>query len=170
MSEQLMSLAAPVLQGFLALALVLVAVMLVRVDRKLSALKSGRDGMAAATVELMAACAKAEAAVKALKDGESAAQSALDGKLQEARALAETLKFLSTTARAVAGDAATSPSRLPWKQSDRTDDPRSARPALIRDHAQPADSLPRSPKVRALSREPVESRDGGGRFDWSGLR
>lgn len=169
MSEQLMSLAAPILQGFLALALVLVAVMLVRVDRKLSALKSGRDGMAAATVELMGACAKAEAAVKALRESESAARSALDGQLDEARGLTETLKFLSTTARALATDAAAPAARLPWKQADRDSDDLPAR-----EMEQPADRLPRSPKVRALARElDRQSHDGvaaGGRFDWSGLR
>jgi hypothetical protein len=162
--SSLLSLATPLFQGFLALALVLVSIMLIRVDRKLSALKSGRDGMAAATVELLTACAKAEAAVKALKDGEGEARANLDARLDEARALGETLKFLSTTARAVAGDDGTS--RAPWKADDRRDTHPATRPA--RD-SQPSDALPRSAKVRELSRD-GDLPQRNDRFNWGGLR
>lgn len=157
MSQQLLQFAGPLLQGFLALALVLAAILLIKVDRKLSALRSGQDGMARTAAELAQACASAEAAVRALKTGEIEAREGLDARLEEARKLAETLKFLSTTARALNTEAESAAARLPWKDRQSSELP--ARPAQAE---VPLSALPRSSRTRDYD-------EAAGR-NWGGLR
>lgn len=157
MSQQLLQIAGPLLQGFLALALVLAALLLIKVDRKLSALRSGQDGMARTATELAQACANAQAAVRALKTGEIEAREGLDARLDEARKLAETLKFLSTTARALNAEADSAAARLPWKDRQDCDIP--ARPAQAET---PLSGLPRSSRTRDYD-------EAAGR-NWGGLR
>jgi Domain of unknown function (DUF6468) len=91
----------PAAQGLLAVSMLLVAVLCIRLDRKLDALRKGKDGVAKAAGELALAVEKAETSVRALKTVSEAAAADLQAQVEAARATAETLKFLSTTARAV---------------------------------------------------------------------
>lgn len=56
------------LEGALAVLLVVVAVLGWRLDRRLSALRSGADGVRTAVEELNAATARAETAIRLLQD------------------------------------------------------------------------------------------------------
>lgn len=100
--------AAPLVQAVLAGCMVLVAVLCIRLDRRLAALREGRDGVAATAAALAAAVARAEAAVLALKSATDGASEDLDRRnrelerqIGEARAAGEALGFLVTTARAL---------------------------------------------------------------------
>ena len=91
----------PAAQIFLAIALLLVAVMCVRLDAKLNALRKGKDGVAAAAERLLQAVARADAAIKSLRDHSDTATTALQQRIEEAQGVADGLKFLATTARAL---------------------------------------------------------------------
>lgn len=91
----------PAAQALLAVSMLLVAFLCIRLDRKLDALRKGKDGVAQAAGELAVAVEKAEASVRALKAVSEAAAADLQAQVEAARATAENLKFLSTTARAV---------------------------------------------------------------------
>jgi uncharacterized phage infection (PIP) family protein YhgE len=91
----------PAAQIFLAIALLLVAVLCLRLDAKLNALRKGKDGVAAAAGQLSQAVARADAAVKALRAHSEEATAALQQRIDEAQAIADGLKFLTTTARAL---------------------------------------------------------------------
>jgi hypothetical protein len=91
----------PIAQIILAVAMLAVAVLCIRLDRKITALREGKDGVAAAATELALAVGRAEASVAALKSVSEAAGEDLQRNIEEARAAAEALKFLVTTARAV---------------------------------------------------------------------
>lgn len=91
----------PIAQVILAVAMLVVALLCIRLDRKITALREGKDGVAAAAAELALAVGRAEASVAALKSASEAAGEDLQQRVEEARATAEALKFLITTARAV---------------------------------------------------------------------
>jgi hypothetical protein len=92
--------ATPLVQAILAACMVLVAVLCIRLDRRLSALRAGSDGVAATAAELAGAVARAEAAVLALKAATGQANAELERQIEDARAAGEALKFLTTAARA----------------------------------------------------------------------
>ncbi|GIU67441.1 DUF6468 domain-containing protein [Candidatus Phycosocius spiralis] len=100
----------PAAQIILAIAMLVVALLCIRLDRKITALREGKDGVAAAAKELALAVGRAEASVATLKASSQEAQTHLERGIQEARAAADTLKFLSSTARALEGKSA--PSRV----------------------------------------------------------
>ena len=127
----------PIAQVMLAVAMLGVAVLCIRLDRKITALREGKDGVAAAAAELALAVGRAEASVAALKSVSQAAGEDLQRSIEEARASAEALKFLVTTARAVevkpAPAAEPAPARhsrdLRWDEEELEDDFRLARRA-----------------------------------------
>ena len=91
----------PAAQIFLAIALLLVAVLCLRLDAKLDALRKGRDGVAATAAQLSQAVLQADAAIKALRAHSDEASAALQARIAEAQAVSDGLKFLATTARAL---------------------------------------------------------------------
>jgi hypothetical protein len=91
----------PFAQILLAVALLLVAIMCMRLDAKLNALRKGKDGVAAAAIELSTAVSRADVAIKALRAHSEEATSALQERINEAQSIADGLKFLTTTARAL---------------------------------------------------------------------
>ncbi len=91
------------------LLLVVVAVLGVRLDRRLRALRDGGDGVRAALTELTAAIARAEAAIAALQAARSAAP--------------------PPVAPPVSGGAPDMPTSQAWRRSVRTP----AASALVRD-------------------------------------
>jgi uncharacterized phage infection (PIP) family protein YhgE len=91
----------PAAQIFLAISLLLVAVLCMRLDAKLNALRSGKDGVAEAAGKLSQAVARADAAIKALRDHSEDATVSLQKRIDEAQAVSDGLKFLATTARAL---------------------------------------------------------------------
>ncbi len=78
-------------EALVAFVLVIAAVLAWRVDRRLSALRSGADGVAKAVAELVEATNRAQASIQSLRAASSDAGAELDAKLVEARALAESL-------------------------------------------------------------------------------
>lgn len=106
----------PIAQIILAVAMLAVAVLCIRLDRKITALREGKDGVAAAASELALAVGRAEASVAALKTVSEAAGEDLQRSVEEARATAEALKFLITTARAVEVKPAPAPEPAPSRQ------------------------------------------------------
>jgi len=62
-----------------------------RLDRKLSALRTGQDGVRAAAAELAQATAQAEAAVRAMRVGAQEAGRDLQARINDARATADRL-------------------------------------------------------------------------------
>jgi uncharacterized membrane protein YccC len=91
----------PVAQIALSLALLLVAILCLRLDAKLNALRKGKDGIAQTIGQLNAAVARADAAIKALREHSDASADTLQKQMQEAKAVADGLKFLTSTARAL---------------------------------------------------------------------
>lgn len=91
----------PAAQVFLAIALFLVAILCLRLDAKLNALRTGKDGVAAAAGKLSQAVARAEDAIKALREHSETATATLQHRIDEAQAVSDGLTFLSTTARAL---------------------------------------------------------------------
>lgn len=91
----------PGAQIFLAIALLLVAVLCLRLDAKLNALRNGKDGVAAAASELSRAVARADSAIKDLRAHSEAATASLQQRIDEAQAISDGLHFLATTARAL---------------------------------------------------------------------
>lgn len=63
-----------------------------RLDKRLTALRTGRDGMLAAAVELQQSVSQAEAAVGRLKQSADASGRDLQSKIDEARAVSGLLK------------------------------------------------------------------------------
>lgn len=91
----------PIAQILLAIALFLVAVMCMRLDAKLNALRKGKDGVAASAAQLLNAVTRADTAIKALRTHSEDATASLQARIDEAQAVADGLKFLTTTARAL---------------------------------------------------------------------
>ena len=106
----------PIAQIVLAVAMLAVAVLCIRLDRKITALREGKDGVAAAAAELALAVGRAEASVVALRSVSEAAGEDLQRSIEEARATAEALKFLVTTARAVEIKPVPAPEPAPVRQ------------------------------------------------------
>jgi hypothetical protein len=106
----------PIAQIILAIAMLAVAVLCIRLDRKITALREGKDGVAAAAKELALAVGRAEASVAGLRAVSEAAGEDLQRGIEEARAAAEALKFLVTTARAVDMKPAPAPEPAPARQ------------------------------------------------------
>lgn len=80
-----------VLEGVLALMLGACLFYFWRLDRKLSALRSGQDGIRAAASELVQATTQAEAAVKSLRVAAFDAGRDLQARINDARATADRL-------------------------------------------------------------------------------
>ncbi|MEN9856239.1 MAG: hypothetical protein RL186_1419 [Pseudomonadota bacterium] len=95
------SLVVPIAQIMLALALFWVALLCLRLDKKLTALRKGKDGVAQTSAQLSEVVSRAEAAIVALRQASSQASSELQARVDEARALYDGLRFLTTTARAL---------------------------------------------------------------------
>ena len=91
----------PAAQIFLAVALLLVAILCLRLDAKLNALRRGKDGVAEAASKLSQAVARADTAIKALRNHTEEATVSLQKRIDEAQAISDGLKFLSATARAL---------------------------------------------------------------------
>lgn len=79
------------LEGVLALLLALCLFYCWRLDRKLSALRSGQDGIRAAAAELHAAVAQADQAVKSMRLTAAEAGRDLQMQIEDARILANRL-------------------------------------------------------------------------------
>ena len=89
-------------EAALAIALVGVAVLLVRVDRRLSSLRMGADASLKAAADLAEAVSRAEAAIRAMKATTAETGVARQRQIAEARAATDELKFLATASRAPA--------------------------------------------------------------------
>lgn len=91
----------PAAQIALAIALFLVAILCLRLDGKLNAMRKGKDGVAQTIGQLNAAVTRADAAIKALRDHTELSTAALQKRIDEAQSVADGLKFLASTARAL---------------------------------------------------------------------
>ena len=91
----------PIAQIFLAFALLLVAILCLRLDAKLNALRKGSDGVAETAEKLAQAVTRAENAIKALREHSEDATLSLQKRIDEAHSVSDGLKFLATTARAL---------------------------------------------------------------------
>jgi hypothetical protein len=72
----------PAAQIILAIAMLVVAILCMRLDRKISALREGKDGVAAAAKELALAVGRAEASVSSLKAISQEASDTLESSIQ----------------------------------------------------------------------------------------
>lgn len=79
------------LEGMLAILLAACLFYFWRLDRKLSALRSGQDGVLAAAAELAQATAQAETAVRALRATAQDAGRDLQARINDARGTADRL-------------------------------------------------------------------------------
>lgn len=120
----------PAAQVFLGFALLLVAILCLRLDAKLNALRKGKDGVASAAAQLSKAVARADAAVKELRAYSEDATTSLQQRIDEAKAVSDGLTFLAKTARALEPKAT-------QVRDDRWDDDADFRPAR-RDPALPS--------------------------------
>jgi uncharacterized protein YoxC len=91
----------PIAQIILAFALFLVAILCLRLDGKLNAMRKGKDGVAKTISQLNAAVTRADAAIKALREHTDDSAAALQKRIDEAQSVADGLKFLASTARAL---------------------------------------------------------------------
>lgn len=89
-----MSLVGLTFEFAVSIVLVLVAVLCWRLDRRLTALKNGQDGVRQTVVELADATRRAEASVHDLRAASDDAGRALDAKITAARAIADELSLL----------------------------------------------------------------------------
>jgi hypothetical protein len=88
------SLLSPILEGLLALSLIGVAIMCWRMDRRLNALRSGRDEAISSAAGLLDAMTRAETAVRGLRATSTEVGTNLQTQIDEARALVEKLEAL----------------------------------------------------------------------------
>jgi hypothetical protein len=91
----------PVAQIALSVALVLVAILCLRLDAKLNAMRKGQDGIAQTIGQLNAAVLRADSAIKALREQSTMAEASLQKQIEEAQSISDGLKFLTSTARAL---------------------------------------------------------------------
>jgi hypothetical protein len=91
----------PIAQVTLAFALLLVAILCLRLDGKLNAMRKGNDGVAKTIGQLNAAVTRAEAAIKALRAHTDDGTAALQKRIDEAKSVGDSLTFLASTARAL---------------------------------------------------------------------
>lgn len=139
-----MTMASLIFEALVAVILVAATVSAWRVDRRLSALRAGNDGVVKAAGELMQAAAQAEAGVRALRAASAEAGEALDARVREARALAAELRILvdAGPSDAFAAPRARAPERVPERIAERVPEraserasERPARRAPVADHA-----------------------------------
>lgn len=102
----------PIAQIALSIALLLVAVLCLRLDAKLNALRKGNDGVAQTIVQLNEAVARADDAIKALRVLSEKADQSLEIKFSDARLAEQKLAFDTSMARALEP----APSRQPALQ------------------------------------------------------
>ena len=88
----------PILEGLLALSLIGVAIMCWRMDRRLNALRSGRDEAISSAAGLLDAMTRAETAVRGLRATSTEVGTNLQSQIDEARALVEKLEALKAAA------------------------------------------------------------------------
>lgn len=86
------SLVVPILEGLLALALAGVAIMCWRMDRRLDALRNGRDEAISSAAALLDAVTRAETAVRGLRATSSDVGTELQARIDEARTLSAELE------------------------------------------------------------------------------
>lgn len=91
----------PIAQIAISFALLLVAILCLRLDRKLNAMRAGQDGIAQTIGQLNSAVLRADAAIKALREQSTVASGNLQKQIEEATAIADGLSFLTATARAL---------------------------------------------------------------------
>jgi hypothetical protein len=91
----------PIAQIALSFALVLVAILCLRLDGKLNAMRKGQDGIRQTIGQLNAAVLRADAAIKALREQSDVSNATLQKQIDEAQSVADGLKFLASTARAL---------------------------------------------------------------------
>jgi hypothetical protein len=91
----------PVAQIALSFALLLVAILCLRLDGKLNAMRKGQDGIRQTIGQLNAAVVRADGAIKALREQSEVSNGNLQKQIEEASSVADGLKFLATTARAL---------------------------------------------------------------------
>jgi hypothetical protein len=101
-----MSLASLIFEATVAVVLVFAASLCWRLDRRLTALKSGQDGVRAAVTELAQATARAQASVAGLRAVSEDAGRDLERRIATARALADELGLLADRGGAGARQAA----------------------------------------------------------------
>ncbi len=87
-----MSMAGLMFEGLVVLVLFLAAVLAWRIDRKLTALRAGTDGMAAAVTQLAEASARAQASIAALRAASDEAGADLEARVRRAAMLADELE------------------------------------------------------------------------------
>jgi len=116
-----------VFEGGVALVLVLVAGLCWRLDRRLTALRSGQDGMRSTVVELTEAATRADAAVRGLRSTSDRVGRDLDERLEQARAMADELRLL--VAHAEGGASRVERKTRGGSSPDRSNDRSSGRPA-----------------------------------------
>ena len=90
-----MSMVSVVFELAVAFVLVLVALLCWRLDRRLTALKTGQDGVRQTVVELAEATQRAQASVRELRALSDDAGRDLENKIATARALADELSLLA---------------------------------------------------------------------------
>ncbi|WP_323762785.1 DUF6468 domain-containing protein [Maricaulis sp.] len=90
-----MTLAALIFEGLVAALLIVAVVMCWRVDRRLSALKKGQDGVRESVIALNEATDRARASLGALERATSQSVDVLEKRVGEARALADELHLVT---------------------------------------------------------------------------
>jgi uncharacterized protein YoxC len=93
--------AVPTIQLILILALFWVAGIFMVLDKKLDSMRKGTDGIKSTIIELNGAIERAQNAILALKTNSNVANQEIAAKIDEANAAVETLKFLTTAAKAI---------------------------------------------------------------------
>ncbi|MGF1464353.1 MAG: DUF6468 domain-containing protein [Maricaulaceae bacterium] len=132
-----------IFEGVVAALLVIVAVMALRLDARLRALRSGQDGVRASVAELAQATAQAQAGIRALRAAGEEAGRDLEPKLRAARERAEELRLMIDASdarinRIVEARAEPAPKRCP-------------EPEALR-HSAPERDTDRAERLSALSR------------------
>ncbi|MAL09251.1 MAG: hypothetical protein CMF74_06270 [Maricaulis sp.] len=112
-----MTLAALAFEGVVAVLLLVAAVMMWRVDRKLSALRNGQDGVRQAVISLDEATDRARASLAALQRATREGGEDLERTVREARSVADELRLLTSGAdRRSESIAGTRPARKPMAE------------------------------------------------------
>ena len=93
-----MTLAALIFEGLVAALLVVAVVVCWRVDRRLSALKKGQDGVRESVIALNEATDRARASLGALERATSQSVDVLEKRVSEARVLADELRLVTGAA------------------------------------------------------------------------
>lgn len=91
----------PATQALLILALFIVAILFIRLDGKLNAMKKGTDGVRDTIIEVNHALNRAQSAITELKSASNAELNEISTKIEEAKAATEALRFATTAAKAI---------------------------------------------------------------------